>query len=51
MNTQPPFTVRLPQATREQLEQFARADDRPVSALIRKILTEWLKRRGASRDR
>jgi predicted transcriptional regulator len=51
MSTPTPFTVRLPQTIRDQLEQFARADDRPVGALVRKILTEWLKRRGAPRDR
>ena len=41
-----PIGVRLCEAEREALERAAKADSRPVSALIRKITAEWLKTNG-----
>jgi len=37
--------IRLPLAERLALERAAAADARPVSALARKIITDWLKNR------
>lgn len=41
-----PLGIRLDPVEREALERAAKADDRPVSALARKILAEWLRKNG-----
>lgn len=41
-----PISVRLDPEQREALERAAAADARPVSALIRKIVGEWLAKNG-----
>lgn len=43
--------IRLPKDLKAEIEAAARTDDRPVAALVRRILSEWLaeqpkKRRG-----
>lgn len=38
--------VRLEPDEREALERAAASDDRPLSALIRKIVAEWLRTNG-----
>jgi hypothetical protein len=38
----PILAIRLPPKERAGLERAARADDRPVSTLARKIIVEWL---------
>jgi hypothetical protein len=43
----PILAIRLPPKQRMALERAAKQDDRPVSVLARKIITEWLKRNGA----
>ena len=44
MSTQT-FSIRLSDQEREALERAAKADDRPVTAMARKIIADWLKRR------
>jgi hypothetical protein len=39
----PVLAIRLPTKQRAALERAAKEDDRPVSVLARKIITEWLK--------
>jgi hypothetical protein len=41
-----PIGVRLDPEERAALERAAAADDRPVSALCRKIVAEWLRKNG-----
>ena len=41
-----PIGVRLEPAERAALEKAAAADDRSMSALARKIITDWLKKHG-----
>jgi hypothetical protein len=38
------FTLRLPEKDRKALERAAKAEDRPVTALARKIITDWLRK-------
>jgi len=38
--------VRFDETEREALRKAAEADDRPMSALVRKIVGEWLRRHG-----
>jgi hypothetical protein len=40
------ISTRLEEAERAALERVARADDRTVSALVRKIIVEWLSKNG-----
>jgi hypothetical protein len=47
----PTISVRLPPGLRDQLETVAAKEDCPLSYIIRKALTEWLRRYGAPRDR
>jgi hypothetical protein len=42
----PPLGVRLDPAVKAALEKAAEADDRPLSALIAKIVAEWVRREG-----
>ena len=51
MPKDPPISVRLEPDEREAIEQAAREDDRPVSALVRKIVVEWLRRHGRGRKK
>jgi hypothetical protein len=37
------LALRLPQATKAALEKAAKDDMRPVSGLVEKILTDWLR--------
>ncbi len=37
-----PLSIRFEPAMRRALERAAKADDRPVSALVRKIIADWL---------
>jgi hypothetical protein len=46
-----PISLRIPPWLRAQLERAAAKDDRPLSALVRKILADWVKQHGAPRDR
>jgi hypothetical protein len=39
----PILAIRLPPDHRIALERAARDDDRPVSTLARKIITDWLR--------
>lgn len=41
-----PVGIRLEPEERAALERAAAADDRPMSALARKILVEWLRKHG-----
>ena len=41
-----PIGVRLDPEERAALERVAKADARPISAMARKIIAEWLKRHG-----
>ena len=43
----PPFTIRLPAELRDALDHAAAADHRTTAALIRKILSEWLRKHAA----
>jgi hypothetical protein len=45
MQNEAALHIRLPAAVREELEKAAKADDRPVTALARRILTDWLRLR------
>jgi len=38
------FTIRLAEEDRRALERAAQADDRTVSALTRKIISDWLRK-------
>ena len=49
MSTQTPFSIRLNDQLRAALERAAKADDRPVTVMARKIITDWLKRRQPKR--
>lgn len=42
----PPLGVRLDPEVKAALERAAAADDRPLSALIAKIVAEWVRREG-----
>ncbi len=44
-----PLSIRFDSTTRRALERAARADDRPVSALVRKIVADWLARKPAEK--
>lgn len=44
------FTIRLPEKARQALERAAKAEDRPVTALARKIITDWLRKRLEKRE-
>jgi len=35
--------IRIEKSVSDQLHQIARAEERPVSALVRRILKSWLK--------
>jgi hypothetical protein len=41
-----PFSIRFDKETREQLEQAAADDMRPIGHLVIKIVTDWLKAKG-----
>jgi uncharacterized protein (DUF1778 family) len=41
-----PIGVRLENEERKALERAAKADERPPSALVRKILSAWLRDNG-----
>jgi hypothetical protein len=41
-----PISVRLLPATKAALEKAALADDRPISVLAQKIISDWLKANG-----
>lgn len=41
-----PLGIRLEPEERGALEKAAASDDRTLSAMARKIITEWLKKRG-----
>ena len=41
-----PIGVRLDPSEREALERAAKVDERPMSALARKVLVDWLKKNG-----
>lgn len=38
------FSIRLGADERAALEKAAQAEDRPVTAMARKIITDWLRR-------
>lgn len=42
-----PLSIRLEPEMRQALTAIAEAEDRPVSRLIRKILTDWLRKQQA----
>jgi hypothetical protein len=42
----PPLSVRFDQDVRAGLEKAAKADMRPVSHLVQKIVADWLKEKG-----
>ena len=44
----PILAIRLPPKERSALEHAARADDRPVSTLARKIIVAWLREQQVS---
>ena len=41
-----PLGIRLETSERAALDQAARADQRPLSALGRRIITDWLRQNG-----
>lgn len=41
-----PIGIRLEAAEKAALEQAAAADDRSMSAMVRKIIVEWLRKHG-----
>ena len=41
-----PISIRLLPSTKAALEKAARADERPVTAMAAKILSDWLKANG-----
>ena len=41
-----PIGIRLEPAERDALERAAAGDDRPMSALARKVLVDWLRKNG-----
>ena len=41
-----PIAIRLEPRERDALEQAARADDRALSAMARRIIAEWLREKG-----
>jgi predicted transcriptional regulator len=45
IDTPTPTSIRLSAADLAALQRLAEADDRTVSGLIRKIITDWLKAR------
>jgi predicted transcriptional regulator len=45
----PALHIRMPPWLRRALEQAAKAEDRPVSALARRIIADWLKRHAETR--
>jgi hypothetical protein len=51
MDAMPKITVRVPADLRARLESEAEADQRPVTALIRKILTDRDARRPKGRHK
>jgi hypothetical protein len=46
MTKEPALGVRLESHEKAALERAAKADQRPLSAMIRKITTEWLRANG-----
>jgi predicted transcriptional regulator len=42
----PPLGVRLDPDVKAALEMAAEADDRPLSAMIAKIVAQWVRREG-----
>ena len=46
MTKKPPIGVRFEPDELEALAKAAAADDRPPSALVRKIVAEWLRKHG-----
>ena len=42
----PPLSVRFDQDVRAALEKAAKADMRPVSHLVQKVMADWLKANG-----
>jgi hypothetical protein len=51
MTKKEPIGVRFDPDERAALERAAAADDRPISALCRKIVAEWLRRNGWLKER
>jgi predicted transcriptional regulator len=49
MASSPNFTFRLPEKDRKALERLAKTEERPVSALARKIITDWLRKQQEKR--
>jgi predicted transcriptional regulator len=45
------FTIRLAEEDRRALERAAQADDRTVSALTRKIISDWLRKQSKAPKR
>lgn len=50
MTKEPALGVRLEAHEKAALERAAKADQRPLSAMIRKITTEWLRANGWLED-
>lgn len=42
--------VRVPDEIKEQLEEIAKADHRPMSNLLRMIILEWLEEKEATQS-
>ena len=38
------FSIRMTDEERQALERAAKADDRPVASLARKIISDWLRK-------
>lgn len=44
------LTIRIDKALREQLDQIAHQDDRPVSYIVRSLLNEAIAARGGNQE-
>jgi predicted transcriptional regulator len=45
------FSIRMTDEERQALERAAQADDRPVSSLARKIISDWLRKQSKAPKR
>ena len=44
-------TIRIPDEIKKKLDEIAHNDQRPLSNLIRLIITQWLKEQGHLKDK
>ena len=44
-------TIRIPEEIKKKLDEIAEDEQRPISNLVRLIITQWLKERGHLKDK